>query len=82
MRRIAASRVYINEQEFHTNYVVELFNHLVVNHYPLVGELPMTEWLGGTIIIRGREAYHTRNILSSAELCTDDGGGNGDIQRL
>jgi hypothetical protein len=42
----------------------------------------MTEWLGGTIIIRGREAYHTRQTLSSAELSTDDGSGNGDIQRL
>lgn len=75
--------MYINEKEFHTNYVVELFEHLVINHYPLSGELPMTEWLGGTIIIRGKEAYHTPTILSSAaELGTDNGGGNGYIQRL
>lgn len=81
MRRVAASKVFINEIEFR-NHVVELYDHLLVNHYPLEGEIPMTEWLGGTIIIRGREAYHTRKTLSSAELSTDDGSGNGDIQRL
>ena len=81
MRRVAASKVFINEKEFR-NHVVELYDHLLVNHYPLEGEIPMTEWLGGTIIIRGREAYHTRHTLSSAELSTDDGSGNGDIQRL
>ena len=81
MRRVAASRVYINEKEFR-NHVVELFDHLVVNHYALEGELPMTEWLGGTIIIRGREAYHISQVLSPAELSTYDGGSNGNIQRL
>ena len=82
MRRVAASRVYINEKEFHNNHVVELFEHLVVNHYPLEEELPMTEWLGGTIIIRGREAYHTPLVLSPTELSTDDSSSNGNIQRL
>ena len=82
MRRVAASRVYINEKEFHNNHVVELFEHLVVNHYPLGGELPMTEWLGGTIIIRGREAYHSSLVLSPSELSTDNRCGNGYIQRL
>ena len=81
MRRIAATRVYIEKKEFH-NHVVELFDHLLVNHYPLSGELPMTEWLGGTIIISGREAYHTPEVLSPSELCTHDGSGNSHIQRL
>lgn len=67
MRRIAASRVYINEKEFHNNHVVELYEHIVVNHYPLQGELPMTEWLGGTIIIRDRHAYHIPQVLSPEE---------------
>ena len=82
MRRVAASKVYINEKEFHNNHVVELFEHLVVNHYPLEGELPMTEWLGGTIIIRERMAYHIPLVLSPAELSAYDGGSNGNIQRL
>jgi hypothetical protein len=81
MRRVAASIVYINEKEFR-NHVVELFDHLLVNHYPLEGELPMTEWLGGTIIIRGREAFHTRLLLSPAELSAYDSGGDGYIERL
>ena len=82
MRRVAASRVYINEKEFHNNYVVELFEHLVVNHYPLTNEPPMTEWLGGTIIIRGKEAYHAQKVLSPAELSTYDSGSNSDVERL
>ncbi len=81
MRRVAASKVFINEKEF-CNHVVELFGHLLVNHYPLKGELPMTEWLGGTIIIRGREAFHTKQVLSSAELSTYNGSGDGYVERL
>ena len=72
MRRVAASRVYINEKEFRTNHVVELFDHHVVCHYPLQGELPMTEWLGGTILIRNGEAYHTFAILSPEEAAEFD----------
>lgn len=82
MRRVAASRVFINEKEFHNNYVVELFNHIVTSYLPLTEELPMTEWLGGTIIIRNREAYHTPEILSPAEFCTNNGCSNRYIQRL
>ena len=81
MRRVAASIVYINEKEFH-NHVVELLNHQVTNHYPLEGEQPMTEWLGGTIIVHEQEAFHIRKVLSSAELSTDDGCGYGYIERL
>ncbi|MBO4673737.1 MAG: hypothetical protein J5616_05255 [Bacteroidaceae bacterium] len=70
MRRVAASRVYINEKESHTNHVVELLDHSVVNHYALEGELPMTEWLGGTIIIRNRKAYHVPQVLSPEDILT------------
>ena len=81
MRRVAASKVYINDKEFH-NHVVELLDHFLVNHYPLLGELPMTEWLGGTIIIQGREAYHTPQVLSLAELCAYNTRSDSNIQRL
>lgn len=70
MRRVAASRIYFNTNEFRTNYVVELIDHFVVNYYPLQGEIPITEWLGGTIIIRNRQAYHIRQILMPNELTT------------
>ena len=81
MRRVAASIVYINAKEFH-NHVVELLQHRVVNHYPLVGEQPMTEWLGGTIMVRGQEAFHSRKVLSPAELSTHNSCGYGYIERL
>lgn len=66
----------------HTNHVVELYEHRVVNHYPLEGELPMTEWLGGTIIIHHGEAFYSRLVLSPAELSTYNSGSNGYIERL
>ena len=68
MKRVAASRVYINETDFRTNYVVELCDHHVVRHYPLEQELPQTEWLGGTIVIHNGEAFHTPAILSPEEV--------------
>ena len=52
---------------FHTNHVVELTDHIVTNHYPLTTELPHTEWLGGTIIIKDRHAYHFKKVLSPDE---------------
>ncbi|MDO5482992.1 MAG: hypothetical protein Q4F47_08150 [Bacteroidaceae bacterium] len=82
MRKVAASKVYINEKEFYVNHVVELFNHLVINHYPLTDEQPMTEWLGGTIIIRNQKAYHISQVLSSAELSAHNSCSNSNIQRL
>lgn len=75
MRRVAASRVYFynkevnnDRKEFHTNHVVELFDHVIVNHYPLKGEIAMTEWLGGSIIISERHAFHTPKTLSIDEV--------------
>ncbi len=32
MRKIAASKVYINKEEFYSNHVVELFDDDVVKH--------------------------------------------------
>ncbi len=82
MRRVAALRVYINEKEFRTNHVVELYDHLVVNLYPLEGEIPMTEWLGGTIIIHQREAFHIQQVLSPTELSAYNSCSDSNIQRL
>lgn len=95
MRRVAANIVYINNIEFYKNHVVELYEHLIVNHYSLDGELAMTEWFTGTIIIHERYAYLIQKkltpenvndiytILSSApKLCTDYSCGYGNIKRL
>ena len=44
LRRIASSQVYLDGQ-FLGQYVLEVNNGIVVNHYPLVRELPFTEWI-------------------------------------
>lgn len=42
-KRMAASVVKCGEKEYH-NYVVEFTDGKVTNMYPLVEELPFTEW--------------------------------------
>lgn len=68
MRRVAANIVYINNIEFYKNHIVELYEHIVVNHYKLSNELAMTEWFSGTIIIHDRQAYLIKQILSQEEV--------------
>ena len=74
LRKIAATRVYLDVSsphtslpEFYTNHVIELTDHILTNHYPLTTELPHTEWIGGTIVIRNQRAYHTGKVLSPEE---------------
>ena len=57
LRRVASNIVIFSEKVQYTNHVLELFNSRVVNHYPLRGEIAMTEWLGGTIIVENGKAY-------------------------
>ena len=95
MRRVAANIVYINNIEFYKQHIVELYDHIVINHFCLSDELAMTEWLSGTIIIYNRNAYHVNKSLSqdeaskiylllssSAELSTNHSCSNGNIKRL
>lgn len=51
MRRVAASIVFTDARQRNKNYVVEVYDNIVVNHYPLLDEQPMTEWLGGMIVL-------------------------------
>lgn len=60
LRRVAANIVIDKDGHEHKNHVIELYNSHVVNFYPLEGEIPMTEWLGGVIIIEGGKAYHIK----------------------
>lgn len=50
MRRVASNIVIIGTTVLH-QAVVELYDGRVVNYYEFRDELPMTEWLGGTINI-------------------------------
>lgn len=70
IRKVAATRVYLNTLEFRTNHVVELADGIVATHYPLTAEQPQTEWLGGTIIICNQCAYHTKKVLTTEETAS------------
>ena len=56
LRRVAAHEVK-SGSEVIWQAVVELMGGKVVRYYSFSGELPQTEWLGGTIIIEGDCAY-------------------------
>lgn len=58
MRRIAATTIVLPSGETYKNHVVELYDNRVVNHYPLVGEIEMTEWLGGKIVCTEEAVWH------------------------
>lgn len=67
--------------ETYRNHVAELDEDMnVLNHFPLTEEIAMTEWLGGTLVVKGGKGTLYPTILTPSELCADDGGGNGDIQ--
>lgn len=67
--------------ESYRNHVADVDEDMnVLNHFPLTEEIAMTEWLGGTLVIRGGKGTLYPTILTPPELCADDGGGNGDIQ--
>ena len=66
--------------EQYTNHVVVIDHGHVTCHFPLTEEIAMTEWLGGTIVVRHGQATHYPAVLSPSELSADDGRGNGHIQ--
>ncbi len=49
-RRIASNKVILDDKIIQ-QCVVELIDGRVVNYYGFKDELPITEWLGGTIIL-------------------------------
>lgn len=50
-RRVAAHLVIIGDRQLR-QAAVELCEGRVVNYYEFSDELPMTEWIGGTIILQ------------------------------
>lgn len=50
-RRIAASHVVLPTGETFCQHVVELIDNRLVDHYPLHGEQPGTEWHQGTVCV-------------------------------
>lgn len=67
-RRCGAHSVVLPNQSQLSQAVVEIQEGRVVNYYEFRDELPMTEWLGGTIILQEDEdgvlrAYHNKKQL-------------------
>lgn len=69
MRRVGAHTV-ITESATLTQAVVEIYDGRVANYYEFRDELPMTEWLGGTIIIK-RDADGILRAQKDGKLLTD-----------
>lgn len=66
-RRVASNEVIVDETVIR-QCVVEIMNGRVVNYYHFQDELPLTEWLGGTIrLIKDKDgvlrAYQNGNRL-------------------
>ena len=54
IRRIAVNRLIADGREIR-QCAIEIVDGKVVDYYPFTGELPATEWVGGTVkIINGR----------------------------
>lgn len=71
MRRVGAHEVILPEQTLH-QAVVEIQDDRVVNYFEFRDELPMTEWLGGTIQIFKNadgvlQAYHENQLLTAGD---------------
>ena len=62
VRKVAAHEVHVDGTVL-IQAVVELQEGRVVNYYTFSDELPLTEWLGGVIEIRGSKAYWNGRIL-------------------
>lgn len=70
MRRIGAHRIITGSATL-LQAVVEISDDRVVNYYEFRDELPMTEWLGGTITI-GRDDDGILRAWKDGVLLTDD----------
>ncbi len=67
IRRIAASKVILPDGKEYANHVVELLGSRLVNHYPLQGEIAMTEWLGGTIRFEEAGVFHITHLSDGTQ---------------
>lgn len=68
MRRCGAHKVLLPDGSTLRQAIVEIHESRVVNYYEFHVELPLTEWLGGTIEVRRNEegilqAWHNGMML-------------------
>lgn len=50
-RKVAVNKLYVSPQEAYINQVVELTDGIITAWHTLTDEEPMTEWLGGTLVV-------------------------------
>lgn len=63
LRRIAVSRLHLPGGRMLCNQVLEFRGQTLLRHYPLVEELPATEWHGGDYYLDPEpNRNHTHNI--------------------
>ena len=68
-RRIASNEVITPENQCLFQQVIELTDGVVTNQYPLVMEIPNTEWVRGQLVLRKCadglvRAYYKGKILT------------------
>ncbi len=68
MRRVGAHYIKKGETTL-SQGVVEIEDGRVVNYYTFTEELPMTEWLGGTIELRYTEDGILQAFINNKLIC-------------
>lgn len=70
MRRVGAHEVVFSNRTL-VQAVVEIQGTQVVNYYEFRDELPMTEWLGGTITLKYSESGELQAWWNNKQLKED-----------
>ncbi|MBQ7423054.1 MAG: hypothetical protein IJV27_13085 [Prevotella sp.] len=68
MRRIGVHHIIIGNDVLN-RAVVEIEDAAVVDYYEFTEELPMTEWLGGTVELRKNELGVLQAFQNNKQLC-------------
>lgn len=70
VRRVASFKV-IKDNTIYERMAIEIVGDKVVNYYSFSTELPMTEWLGGTIELK-RNTLGVLQAWKNGDLITQD----------
>ena len=68
LRRIACHELILPNGQRLTHYVVEILNGCMVNQYPLLQELPNTEWFVGRVILKKSDDGHIQAYYNNKPI--------------
>ena len=68
MRRIAVHELQAEKQTL-SQAIIELTDGHVTDYYPFTDELPQTEWIGGTVILRRNKQGLIQAFKNNRLLC-------------